>query len=209
MTEICPTVTATNIDEFNRQLNIVKEITNHIHIDYMDGVFTSSKSPSLDEMSWPDNLMIDLHLMVKEPELLLERIIDLKPHLVLIHYECRVDHVYFAKELKKHNIKAGLVILQNTNVNEVAEILAYFEQILIFSGHLGYQGGVSDLRLLSKARQIHNFYPGYEIAWDGGINEYNIREIADAGVRVLDVGKSVTLSENPKESFNKLMLKLR
>mgnify|MGYP006269535145 CR=1 FL=1 len=208
MVEICPTVTASTLDEFNRQLNLLSEFTSHIHIDYMDGVFTTSKSPSLDEISFKDNLKIDLHLMSKEPDALLPRIYDLKPNLVLIHYEARVDHIKFAKELNKHNIKAGLVILQETRIEDVMNMLVNFDQLLIFSGHLGYQGGVSDLKMLDKVRKLHSFMPGYEVAWDGGVNLYNIKEIVDGGVRVLNVGKSITLSDNPKESFNQLMLKL-
>ena len=33
---------------------------------------------------------------------------------------------------------------------DVMNMLVNFDQLLIFSGHLGYQGGVSDLKMLDK-----------------------------------------------------------
>jgi len=208
MTVICPTVTASTTEEYSRQLDLLSGFAKRIHVDYMDGVFTSSKSVSLNDMYFPEGIDIDLHLMAKDPEQLLEKIIDLKPHLVLIHYEARVNHLEFATSLKKHGIKAGLVILQKTEVEEIKDLISEFDEVLIFSGHLGYQGGVADMSMLSKAKEIHQMYPGFELAWDGGINEFNLNELVEGGINVLNVGKSITLSENPEDSYNKLMLKL-
>ena len=59
-----------------------------------------------------------------------------------------------------------------------------------------------------RAKEIHQIYPGFELAWDGGINEFNLNELVDGGINVLNVGKNITLSENPEDSYNKLMLKL-
>lgn len=207
MAVICPTITATTSDEYNRQLGLLN-FAERIHVDYMDGVFTSSKSVDLDEMHWPENKLIDLHIMAKEPDLLIDQIIDKKPHMVLIHFEANVDHIEFSKKLKKYGIKSGLVILQKTTVDEIKDMLIEFDEVLIFSGHLGYQGGTTDMSMLDKAKQIHQIYPGYELSWDGGINEFNIKELVDGGISILNVGKSITLSENPEESYNKLMLKL-
>lgn len=208
MAVICPTITASTIEEYSRQLNAVKGFAQRIHVDYMDGVFTSSKSILLDEMYFEEGKLFDLHLMAIEPDKLLEKIVDIKPNLTLIHFEARVDHLEFARNLKKHGIKAGLVILQKTSVDEIKDIISEFDELLIFSGHLGYQGGITDISMLEKAKQIHQIYPGYELAWDGGINEYNISELVEGGIGVLNVGKSITLSDDPEGNYNKLMLKL-
>ncbi len=201
---ICPTVTANDPHEFRAQMERIAPFAHRVHIDLMDGEFTTSKSPDLAQIWWPHELTADIHLMYKRPMDYIDQLIKLKPSMVIIHNEAEVHHMHFAAQLHKEGIEVGLAILQDTPVEYAYQIMHSFDQILVFSGNLGYHGGEADLGLLDKVRKIRDHHPDGEIAWDGGINDQNAKQLIDAGVTVLNVGGFIQQSEDPAVAYAKI-----
>jgi ribulose-phosphate 3-epimerase len=204
MNVICPTVLATNEAEFAAQMRKVGSLAPRLQIDLMDGEFASPRSVDLDKVWWPPSVKADIHLMYQHPMDYLEQLLHLKPNMVIIHYEARVDHMRFAAELHKEGIKAGLALLPATRASVVEDLLSGFDHLLIFSGHLGHFGGEIDLSLLPKAQETKSRYPDLEIGWDGGINDQNIKQLADGGVDVLNVGGFLQRANEPLRVFKVL-----
>lgn len=205
MAIICPTITAFDSHEYREQMERVAPFAKRIHIDLMDGDFAPTKSPGLEQVWWSNGLTADIHLMYRRPMESLEQLVKLRPNMVIIHAEADVHHMHFAGELHKTGIKAGLAILHDTPVEKIYDIIHSFDQVLIFSGKLGYHGGEADMELFHKVRKVREHHPDAEIAWDGGINEHNAPKLIDAGVNVLNVGGFVQKSENPKDAYDKLL----
>lgn len=205
MAIICPTVTAFESHEYRKQMERIAPFAKRVHIDLMDGVFTSTKSPGLGQIWWPHELMADIHLMYQKPMDSLQQIIKLKPNMVVIHNEVEVHHMLFAAELHKEDIKVGLAILHDTPIEYAFQIMHSFDQVLVFSGHLGEHGGVADLGLLDKVQKIRAHHPDAEIAWDGGINDQNARQLIDGGVDVLNVGGFIQSAINPLDAYAKII----
>lgn len=208
MADICPTVTAFSLGEYAHQLERIA-FAKRVHIDLMDGQFAPSKSPGLDEIRLPHHHIVDIHLMYQEPMNALKQLIHLKPHMVVIHNEAYVHHMHFVAELHKHDIKAGLAILQDTPIDHAYQIMHSFDHVLVFSGHLGYHGGQADLGLLDKVAKIRAHHPDAEIGWDGGISADNVRALVDAGVDVLNVGGFIQNSSDPKAAYATLLEAVR
>ncbi len=199
---ICPTVTAYDSVEYRRQMERLKPFATRIHIDLMDGEFAPTKSPDLSHVWWPHELVADIHLMYQKPMEYLDELIKLKPHMVVIHNEADVHHMHFAAELHKNGIEAGLAILKDTPVEYAFQIMHSFDQILIFSGNLGYQGGSAvDFGLLDKVTKVHQHHPEAEIAWDGGISNENVAELVRGGVQVLNTGGYIQKSADPQKAY--------
>ena len=209
MAEICPTVTAFDMAAYTEQLQRITSFADRIHIDLMDGHFAPTTSPDLNHIGLPHGPLVDIHLMYQEPMDVLDRLIHLKPHMVIVHNEAHVHHMHFVAELHKHDIKVGLAILQDTPIEHAYQIMHSFDHVLVFSGYLGHHGGQADLGLLDKVRKIRSHHPDAEIGWDGGINAGNARELVDAGVDVLNVGGFVQKSSNPRASYVELTQILR
>lgn len=206
MSAICPTVTAYDMDEYTTQLHRAVGFAERIHIDLMDGVFVSTKSPGLDEIWLPSHgPLIDIHLMYQEPMAVLDQLITLRPHMVIIHNEAHVHHMHFTAELHKHDIEVGLALLQDTPVEYAYQIMHSFDHVLVFSGNLGHHGGHADLGLLDKVRKIHEHHPEVEIGWDGGINEHNAQQFFEAGVDVLNVGGFIQKAAHPEQAYATLL----
>ena len=204
MATICPTITAYTAPEFREQLLRIKPFAERVHIDLMDGRLAPTVSPDIDEVWWPHELVADIHLMYEYPMEALHELIRLRPHMVIIHAEADVHHMHFAAELHRHDIEAGLAVLQPTSIERVERIMHSFDQVLVFSGKLGHHGGQLDPDMLGKVRFVRERHPDVEIAWDGGITDENARMLVSAGVDVLNVGGFIQKSADPREAYAKL-----
>lgn len=71
-------------------------------------------------------------------------------------------------------------------------------------GNLGYHGGTANLELLSKVRDIREHHPDVELAWDGGINADNVRQLVEAGVDILNVGGFIQKAADPAARYQEL-----
>jgi pentose-5-phosphate-3-epimerase len=209
MAIIVPTVTAYDEYNYNEQLKVLKPFAGQVHIDLMDGDFAPTRSPSLSHVWWPTGMTADIHLMYRRPMEVIERLIELRPRLVIIHNEADVHHMDFAARLHAAGIEAGLALLHDTPVEYVYQIMHSFDHLLIFSGNLGYQGGSNaDLGCLDKVAKIRQQYPEVEIGWDGGINSLNAKLLVDGGIDVLNVGGFIKHADNPEKAYAELMEKI-
>ncbi len=206
MAVICPTVTACDEYEYNEQLKTLKPFASRVHIDLMDGIFAPTKSPDLNHIWWPHEFQADIHLMYQEPMAVIERLIALKPRLVVIHNEADVHHMDFAARLHAAGIEAGLAILKDTPVEWAYQIMHSFDHVLIFSGNLGFQGGsTADLGCLDKVAKVRAHHPEAEIGWDGGVNQLNAKLLTDGGVDVLNAGGFIKNAEDPGSAYATLV----
>jgi len=228
MTQIVPTITAATPADFATQLARL-DFASRLHIDIADGDFAPARTVNLDQIYWDnfrENLPgtpestpreIDLHLMLSEPIQWLHQIVALNPRRAIFHVESdapRKNLPPIREHLAKFGIKFGVAILPETRVANVREIVALADEVLIFGGKLGFQGGTADLKQLEKIAQIREIWREVdeknpakilrEIAWDGGANANNIREIARAGVDVVNVGAAIARSGNPETAYRDL-----
>lgn len=205
MAVVCPTVTATGTHDYRQQVETLLPFAKRLHIDLMDGEFAPTQSPPLDKIWLPHETVNDIHLMYQRPAEHLEQLIKLKPNLVIIQNEADVHHMQFAAELHKHDIEAGLAILAETPIEWAEQIMHSFDHVLIFSGNLGYQGGSQvDFGLLDKVKFVREHHPDAEIGWDGGVNDSNIKRLADAGVDVFGVGGFIMHAKDPAAAYHQL-----
>ncbi|MCL1877146.1 hypothetical protein FWF74_03900 [Candidatus Saccharibacteria bacterium] len=207
MASIVPTITAMNTTEYARQLARL-EFAPRIHIDIADGDFAPSRTVNLNQLYWDDDKVVDLHLMVRRPAEWLHQVVALAPNLVVLHVEsddANENLPKIAAHLGKFGIKFGIAILPETTVESVQNLIEIADYVLVFGGHLGYQGGTADLMQLSKAMQIRTINPDIEIAWDGGANADNITEIARAGIDVINVGSAIMESDEPEKAYKELL----
>ena len=201
---ICPTITALSREDFLRQLHKIEDFAPRIHLDLMDGIFTPDRSVDINKLN-KINIPCDIHLMYADPILIMEDLINHQPKTIIIQAESRVDFKKLSLKLKDYKIKSSLAILQETSVSSLKNIIPFFDQVLVFSGNLGYHGGKLDVGLIPKIGQIKAISPQVQIAWDGGINLDNIATLKDAGVEVFNVGGYIHNSPNAKKAYELLL----
>lgn len=205
MATIIPTVTAENAHVYREQIERIEPFAKRIHIDLMDGVFTPNKSVSPESVWWPEYIRADIHLMHQKPEESLEQLIKLNPALVVIPAESECNFENFGKALNDCGIDFGIALLPETSVDSVSRVLSKVQHMLVFSGNLGHQGGsFANLELLDKVGIAKEINPELEIAWDGGVNDTNVRALIDGGIEAVNVGGYIHANADPAQAFTVL-----
>ena len=205
MAVITPTITTADLHEYRNQMESIAMFAEGVHIDFADGKFAPSKLLSLKDAWRSDDLITQAHIMYHDPLDVIDDIMHLEADLVVLHAES--GNVKKALKLLQGNgTRAGIALLPETSLADLQEldIDELFDHVLIFGGHLGYQGGKADLGQLIKVKQIKKAYPDIEIAWDGGVNDSNARNIVESGVDILNVGGFISKSEDPKKAYDTL-----
>ncbi len=202
---ICPTVTAENAHTYRTQIERVAMFAPRIHIDISDGILAPTKLLELDKIWWPGGVRADIHVMLADPFAHVDLYRALGPQMVIVHAEAEGDFVEFAEMMHRHGIETGVALLQDTPVDTIVPAIDLIDHVLIFSGHLGYFGGTADLGLLEKIRQLRALKPTLEIGWDGGINDENVRALAEGGVDVLNVGGFIQRSPDAQAAYEQLV----
>jgi len=205
MSEIAPTITVSSIEDFKATIDRIQPFAKRVHIDISDGQFAPVQMVSVDEIYWPKEWTVDVHAMVKNPLDYVGKLIAMKPNLITFHVESDIDIIPIIQSIKQYGIKAGVAILKTTVPSTVAEAIKAADHVLIFSGNLGYYGGVASLMQLEKIRLIKKINPKVEIGWDGGVNDGNAFTLAQGGVDVLNVGGAINNAEDPAGVYAKLV----
>jgi ribulose-phosphate 3-epimerase len=204
MAIISPTITESTKEGYDKRIDSLQHFAQRIHIDLGDGEFSPTVLVSLDDVTMPKDMLVDIHVMYQHPLDYLDKMIAMQPYQIVIPAEVGVDLKAFADKVHAHGIRAGVALLVETPVSAVAPFVKDLDNVLVFSGKLGHHGGKADLALLSKVQELKALKPELEIAWDGGINEECAKALADGGVDELNTGGYIAHAEDPKAAFEKL-----
>ena len=204
MSIVVPTITTDDPHEYREQMELIATFSEGVHLDFADGEFAPTELLPL-ATAWRDEQLIThAHIMYQRPLEVMSDIIRLDADLVILHAESD-DVETCLEQLQENGTRTGLALLPETPMSVLADYKDLFDHVLVFGGNLGYQGGEADLDQLEKVTKIKKMYPDVEIAWDGGVSKATIRQIADAGATVLNVGSAVKKAENPKKAYDELV----
>lgn len=204
MAVICPSILATDEEQYRRQMEKVAGFAHRIQIDLTDGKFAASKTVKPEGAWWPVGIKADFHLMYEDPRLAVKVISEHRPNMIIVHAEAKGDFETFSNYCAHHGIKVGIALLPKTNPARIEPALPKIDHVLIFSGNLGHYGGYANQNLLHKVSYLKSKKPQLEIGWDGGVNEQNISHLASGGIDVFVVGAVIHEADNPARVFHRL-----
>lgn len=215
MTIVEPTITTNDTSIYEIRMDDFLKYASRIHIDITDGKFAPSQTINLNQLYWlkPEerSAKIDLHLMMANPLDWLDQIVSLGPDKVILHAESNDAASKLPKiftHLRKFGIQSGVALLPSTQPSDVAEIIKTVDSVLIFGGHLGYQGGEADLTQLKKVALVKAIKKQATIEWDGGANVDNIKQIATAGVDIINVGSAISKAPVAEDAYRDIIAAL-
>ncbi len=205
MAVVCPTITETTIEGYNKRIESLATFAERIHPDLTDGDFAPNKTINLAQLHWPDTMIVDLHVMYRHPIEHIETVIALNPHMMVFHAEADGNLFQLIDSLQSVGVKAGLALLQETTVESQKKLIEKVDHVLVFSGNLGYHGGSVDFTQTKKITEIKAINPNAEIGWDGGVNDEHAKNLVDAGVDVLNTGGFIAHADDPATTYKNLV----
>jgi ribulose-phosphate 3-epimerase len=205
MSSIVPTVLAATPEEYKAALGRVHTFASRVHVDLSDGSFAPSQTVEASQIWWPQEWQTDIHAMVSDPSQFVDALIALKPHLIIFHAEAKTDLLSVLQKIKVSGIKAGVALMRSTVPADVAGLIETADHVMVFSGDLGKYGGTASMMQLEKVRLIKNINAGVEIGWDGGVTPENVFSLAQGGVDVMYVGRSIQKADDPAAAYENLV----
>lgn len=190
--------------------------TDYFHIDVMDGKFVEADTTKLmwdyiNIIKQISNIPLDVHLMVEDVKKYVDEYIGINPNIITFHYEAlknKNEIKSMVDYIKQNNIKVGISIKPNTNLEEIYEILPYIHMVLIMTVEPGKGGQKLIPETLKKAQELKEYITQndieVDIEADGGIKLENIREVENAGVNIAVVGSGIINTDNYIETIKKL-----
>ena len=200
--EVFVSVSTDPISEFQLICEYAKFMQGHadfLHCDVMDGQMVPKytyDNALVANINQNSNIMLDVHLMCKNPEDIVDDYIDAGANIVTIHYEAFDNEeklIKTLKSIKKRHALAGLAINPSTPINEVKGFAYEVDVFLIMGVEIGQSGQKFMPKTLEKIKQLDDIRKDndfkYKIEVDGGVNKDTAKSIVDAGADILVSGK--------------------
>ena len=186
-----------------------------IHVDVMDNQFVPNLTigpPVVKSLRPNTKKFLDVHMMVIEPEKLVEPFAIAGADSITFHIEATDDPQSVIDLIKASGTKVGISIKPAT---PLAEIEPYYDQIdlvLVMSvdpgfGGQGYLDGSTER--VEKVKQIlieKSLQNRVLIEVDGGIKLHNAEEVINAGADVLVAGSAIFGADDPVQTMKDFYL---
>ncbi len=182
-----------------------------LHLDVMDGNFVPNLSigpPVIKAIRKHTKLILDVHLMISNPEALIGTFVEAGADYLSIHFET-VRHLdRLIDQIREGGVQPGVVVNPHTPVSLLEEILPKCHHVLIMSVNPGFGGQDFIASSLEKVRKLRSLIEerGLEvkIEIDGGMGLKNTNEAVRSGVDIIVAGSAIFGSPSPVETFRQM-----
>jgi len=175
-----------------------------VHVDVMDGHFVPNLTfgpPVVAALKRRTRLPLDVHLMVANPERLLDDYLEAGAAWVSVHVEATAHLDRLLARIRAAGARAGAVLNPATPVSQVADCLPALDFVLVMSVNPGFAGQRFIPYALDKVRRlaalIRESALAIEIEIDGGIGADNVADCVAAGADVCVAGSAVFAAADP------------
>ena len=208
--KLAPSTLSADFSNLQSALNMCDDGGAHwIHVDVMDNQFVPNLTigpPVVKSLRSKTERFMDVHMMVIEPEKLVEPFANAGADNITFHIEATNDPDGIIELIKSCGCKVGVSIKPKTPLTEIFPVLQKVDVVLVMSvepgfGGQGYISGTNERIAEIKSFLNKDYLDHVLIEVDGGVKLHNAKEVMDAGADVLVAGSEVFKSADPVQTI--------
>ena len=214
--QISPSILSADFSQLGNEIKRLEEGgADMIHVDVMDGHFVPNLTigpPVIKALRKYTKLPFDVHLMISPVHKYIEDYAKAGANIITIHPEATNNLKESINLIKKLNVKVGVSLNPDTNINVIENILDQIDLVLVMSVYPGFGGQkfipevVKKIENLNKLKKQKNL--NFDIEVDGGINFENNKIVIKAGANIQVSGTTIFKENNGNIKKNIVSLKL-
>ncbi|MDP2857891.1 MAG: ribulose-phosphate 3-epimerase [Bacillota bacterium] len=169
-----------------------------LHADIMDGVFVPSLSFGpliVAAVRRSTSLPVAAHLMVREPDLLIEECVKAGASSVTVHLEACLHLHRVVERIRALGASPGVALNPATPVGMLESIMPFVESVTVMTVNPGYAGQEFIREAAGKIGQVRSMAAAggrcIEVVVDGGITGKTASECVRQGASILVAGSFI------------------
>jgi len=169
-----------------------------IHLDIMDGHFVPNLTfgpPVVTAIRKVTKLLFDVHLMVNNPQELIEPFAKAGADLLSIHVETAPHLHRLIQNIKGQGLKAAVALNPSSPLSMIEEVLGDVDMVLLMTVNPGFGGQKFIPQMINKITRLRKMISErnltVDIQVDGGITTTTARQVIAAGANILVAGSAI------------------